>query len=67
METTSTDPTISSSTIPTETATQKKKKAIGLINHDMKITKDLADYNINEEVGKKYYKRISTEALNRTD
>ena len=38
-----------------------------LINHDMKITKDLADYNINEEVGKKYYKRISTEALNRTD
>ena len=35
METTSTDPTISSSTIPTETATQKKKKAIGLINHDM--------------------------------
>ena len=30
----------------------------------MKITKDLADYNINEEVGKKYYKRISTEALN---
>ena len=35
METTSTDPTVSSSTIPTETATQKKKKAIGLINHDM--------------------------------
>ena len=33
----------------------------------MKIPKELADYNINEEVGKKYYKRISTEALNRTD
>ena len=33
----------------------------------MKITKDLADYNIKEEVGKKYYKRIATEALNRND
>lgn len=38
-----------------------------LINHDLKQTHDYAQYNQNEQYGNAYYKRISTEAHNRTD